>query len=206
MFHVFQNLDYTSCKSPLREYLMACTAVDIIVRSSIFNNYIFACILLAGALVGVEADPTFVENDLLTKLNTLIVSSFVVEIVFRIMAEGSQPLLFLYGSGWKWNLFDSLVVLFGLVPVGAHQVLLLRVIRLMRLGKVIRQVPQFQMILIGLFGGLESVIYIVLLLFMAFYVFSIVGIIFFEKNDPYNFRNIETAMITLFRVATFDVR
>ena len=53
-------------------------------------------------------------------------------------------------------------------------------------------------------GGLRSIGYIVLLLFLIFYLFAIAGITLFRENDPYHWRDVGTALMTLFRAATLE--
>lgn len=48
-------------------------------------------------------------------------------------------------------------------------------------------------------------ILVLVLLMLYIYVYAIGGIIFFADADPWNFGNIETTMLTMFRVVTLDV-
>ena len=109
-------------------------------------------------------------------------------------------------SQWKWNNFDFFIVLAcipGLLSLG-KQVVVLRLLRLMRLAKVFRKIPQLQMIVMGLVGGMKSISYIVLLLMMVFYLYAILGMMMFESNDPFHWSHLGLAMMTLFRAATLE--
>merc|ERR1711998_503819 len=100
------------------------------------------------------------------------------------MAEGMYPYYFFVSKDWKWNVFDFVIVLFSMpfIPFGGGQVALLRLLRMARLVKLFRKIPQLNMILSGLFGGLKSISYIFVLLVMTFYIYGIAGILFFRGN------------------------
>ena len=66
--------------------------------------------------------------------------------------------------------------------------------------------PKLQQVVKGLFAGIQASMYIGMLLVLVFYIFAVAGIIFFMPNDPYHFRNIPNAMMSLFRGATLEVR
>lgn len=200
------NLDYTQAISPLREWLIFCNFCDSVANSSIFSNYIFGCIIIAGFLVGVETFNSLAKSSVVRILDSLVLYSFCCEVGVKLFAEGKAPLLYFIGPDWKWNIFDFTIVLFSLpiVPVATSQIKLLRLIRLMRLAKVFRKIPQLQMIIMGLAGGMESIAYIFVLLFLIFYMFAIAGMIFFRDNNPWHWRSLEVSMMTLLRIATLD--
>ena len=141
-------------------------------------------------------------------MDATILGVFSAEITLKIMAEGMDPIRYFIGTSWHWNCFDFTIVLFSMpfLPFGGGQVAFLRLIRLMRLAKVFRRVPQLRMIMTGLIGGLKSIVYIVILLLLVFYLYAIAGIFFFRGNDPWHFRSIAISLTSLFRLATLSVR
>jgi len=74
----------------------------------------------------------------------------------------------------------------------------------MRLLKLVGKVKQLQLIVMGLINGLNSVTYILLLMLLIFYLFAVMGVNSFQKNDPMQFGSLGMAMITLFRCATLE--
>ena len=70
--------------------------------------------------------------------------------------------------------------------------------------KIIRKVPQLQVIVAGLMYGMTSISYIAALLFLVYYIFGIVAVLLFKENDPFNFATLPLAILTLFRVSTLD--
>ncbi len=105
-----------------------------------------------------------------------------------------------------WNNFDFWLVLVCWIPpsVLGGNVAFLRLLRLMRLLKIVRKIKQLQVIVLGLFRGLDSVKYIVLLIVLVLYLFAVVGVSTFRKNDPFHFGSVMFAMVSLFRVMTLD--
>ena len=53
--------------------------------------------------------------------------------------------------------------------------------------------------------GVASLGNICLLLILTMYIYAVVGIIFLRGNDPWHFRSIEIAFLSLLRLAFFDV-
>ena len=74
----------------------------------------------------------------------------------------------------------------------------------MRLFKIIGKIKQLKVIIMGLVKGLSSVTYILLLLLLIFYLFAVLGVVTFRRNDPFHFGSIGMAMVTLFRISTFE--
>ena len=202
------NLDYHHHNSYIiREYLILSNICDIVVQSSLFNNWILLCIIVAGVLVGMQTYGEMAGNFGVEITNIVVLYSFTAEVVLKIISEGTGPQWYFFGEDWKWNWFDLLIVLFsfdGLMPVGGSGVKLLRLFRLARLAKVFRKVAELRMIMVGLIGGLKSVFYILILMMLLFYIFGVAGVIFFRDNDPFNFNSIEIALLVLLQVATLD--
>lgn len=65
-------------------------------------------------------------------------------------------------------------------------------------------IPRLRIIVTGVYRGLSSIAFIFALLMLVFYIYAILGLSFFAKNDPWHFKNLHTAMLTLFRASTFE--
>lgn len=176
-----------------------------------FNILIMVAILTAGILVGVETYDEFAGSDALYALDLAIVSVFALEIAAKIMAEGVRPHLFFVGPSWAWNSFDFLIVLvcmpklsdsFGNASPTVR--LVSRLFRLMRVAKIVRSIPALQVIVRGLIGGLKSIVYVAILLLLIFYIWGVFGVFLFRANDPFFFRDVQTALISLFRICTLE--
>jgi voltage-gated sodium channel len=48
------------------------------------------------------------------------------------------------------------------------------------------------------------VVYVILLMLLIFYLYAVMGVYFFRRNDPFHFGSLGVAMLTLFRVSTLE--
>ena len=64
-----------------------------IADSAAFQNFITVVILLAGAVIGMQTDPSLVRaiGPVLDGIDQIILGIFVVEVVVKVGAEGSKP-------------------------------------------------------------------------------------------------------------------
>lgn len=173
-----------------------------------FNNLIVAVIIVAGINVGVQTYPGTDTIGFIV-LDWLILVAFIVECVFKILAEGLKPHRYFFGPEWAWNQFDFAIVVLSLpmwdaVFSGGNSVAMLRLIRLARLGKLFKKIPPLFMIMKGLLGGLSSIAYILLLLFLVFYLYGIIGFYLYGESDPFHFGTLPLSLLILFRISLLD--
>ena len=192
----------------IEKYLFMCQYAYLVAKADWFNNTILGVIMLAGVNVGISTyfdpgeEPAWLDN-----MDLCIFWMFWSELLVKVMATGVSPWNFLIGQEWRWNVFDLFIMVMSslaMVGLGIGDVTILRLIRLMRLAKVFRKIPQLQMIITGLIGGLQSIFYIFILMALTFYLYAVVAIIYLSPNDPWHFGSVEMSMITLFRLATLD--
>ena len=88
-------------------------------------------------------------------------------------------------------------------PLGSVA-LLLRMIRLFRVLKLLKVLPQLRMLLMALTSAFSSIFYTCTLMLIFFYVMAIMCIIVFRSNDPFHWKNLHVAIMSLFRIATGD--
>jgi len=191
-----------------RLYLKIAMKAEEITISNRFNGFIIGCICVAGILVGLQTYPSMDGHIVTSTLDYIILAIFGVEVILKIVAEAFRPWLYFMNKEWRWNNFDFWIVMLCLpifnIGGSGNSVALLRLLRLMRVIKIVKKVPQLQMIVMGLIGGLSSIGYILLLLFLVFYLFAISGYHIFATNDPWHFKDILIAHVTLFRACTFE--
>ncbi|XRB18720.1 hypothetical protein RI054_19g85660 [Pseudoscourfieldia marina] len=168
------------------------------VNSDGFAYFSGVIISLASILVGLQTYDSLSSNTAITVLDSFCLYFFTLEIVLKVVACGLQPHHFFLDN---WNVFDLLVVVLSFVYAKAKVV---RVVRLLRIPKLAKSFPQIQIIIEGLIKGFGSVGYIVLLMFMEFYMYAIIGMALFRKNDPWHFDGIGKTFVTLFRCATLE--
>jgi voltage-gated sodium channel len=147
------------------------------------------------------------SSNVLSILDLSTFGFFVIELLVRMIAERRLLLFFSTKNadvGWNW--FDFAVVVLSApvdqADIGAIKTF--RMVRLLRLFRLFGKVKQLQTIVMGLVGGLRSIVYILLLLSVIFYVYAVLGVTYFRENDPEHFGHLGIAMITLFRVCTLE--
>ena len=216
-------------RGPLAQlYIKLARKVMLVTESSWFNNTITAFIVLASIMVGLgEDDYTWAgfngcpqvpcgddETNITDAIEFIILMVFAAECALKIVAEGMRPWRYLYHPVTKslerWNCFDFVIVVLGLVGetgvFGAQGSILmvLRLLRLLRVLKLVRALPQLQVIVSALISGIASIGYVSILLILIYYIYAILGCIAFGANDPWHFRDVTNAMLTLFRASTFE--
>ncbi len=170
--------------------------------NKIFEMAVIAIIILSALVIGAttyDIDPRWLS--LLKILDFAVTLFFLVEIVIRMAAE--ERLRNFFKSGW--NVFDFLIVTASLIPVGETQmVLLARLLRVFRVLRLVSIIPELRMLMDALLKAIPRIGYVALLMFIIFYVYGAFGSFFFEKINPDLWGDIAIAMLTLFRVATFE--
>lgn len=172
-------------------------------ESKWFQNFVTIAILVAGVLVGVATYQDFStkHEDILELLNKIILGIFIIEIVVKILAEGKKPWLY-FTDGW--NIFDFIIVAAAFMPFGGSSIAILRLLRLLRVLKLIKALPKLQMLVGALIKSLPSMGYVSILLTLLFYIYAVAGVFFFGENDPIHFQDLQTSMLSLFRVVTLE--
>ena len=174
-----------------------------IVHAKWFQRLIIAVILLAGAIIGVETSPGIGErlHHILHVLDRVVLGIFVVEMLLKMAAFGKKPWRY-FGEGW--NVFDFIIVAGCLIPAGGSYVAVLRLFRLLRVLRLLTAVPKLQQLVTAMLRSLPSMAYVCVLLGMLFYIYAVMGVMLFGKNDPVHFGNLGKAMLTLFGVVTLE--
>ncbi|MEJ2577310.1 MAG: ion transporter, partial [Gammaproteobacteria bacterium] len=134
-------------------------------------------------------------------LDYAITLFFLAEILIRMAAEPRLRDFFRRG----WNLFDFVIVVASLVPVDESEMALLgRLLRIFRVLRLVSVIPELRVLLNALLRAIPRMGYVSLLMFIIFYIYAAIGSIFFGAINAELWGNIAIAMLTLFRVATFE--
>jgi voltage-gated sodium channel len=183
------------------------TICSKISKTNLFDNFIIGIILFAGLLVGVQTYKEFANRhiEILTFLDSLVLAIFTLEAVIKILAEGKRPINYFRNA---WNVFDFLIVtvclMEPLLPLGAEFLPVLRLARILRVLRLVTVVPKLQLIVGTLLKSIPSMFYVCILLFLLFYMYGAMGVFLYGDNDPIHFRNLQTALLSLFRVTTLE--
>ncbi len=180
-----------------------------IYHSPIFERFMLGVIVVAGLIVGLETSPTIEAQygTWLHAIDKIVLVVFVVELILGIGSHGNTPLKF-FRDGW--NIFDTVIVVACALPyivpqeaMHAHFFAVLRLARVLRVLKLAEQLQELQIIINALFNSLPSLFYVFLLLVLYFYIYAVLGTDFFHA-DCEEFESLPSALLTLFRVVTFD--
>ncbi|MBT3568660.1 MAG: ion transporter [Opitutae bacterium] len=178
-----------------------------ITKTNLFDNFIIGIILFAGLLVGVQTYKEFANRhiEILTFLDSIVLAIFTLEAVIKILAEGKRPINYFRNA---WNVFDFLIVtvclMEPLLPLDAEFLPVLRLARILRVLRLVTVVPKLQLIVGTLLKSIPSMFYVCILLFLLFYMYGAMGVFLYGDNDPIHFRNLQTALLSLFRVTTLE--
>ena len=178
-----------------------------IVNSKFFQRLIIITILFAGIVVGMQTYKEFaIENEfILDTLDTLILVIFTIEAVIKILAEGNRPQNYFKNP---WNVFDFLIVaaclLEPIIHLGSGFLPVLRLARILRVLRLVSAIPKLQLLVSCLLRSLPSMFYVCILLFILFYIYGTMGVFLYSENDPIHFRNLQTSILSLFRVVTLE--
>ena len=184
-----------------RHVLLDMRRLETLVESAGFNGVITGVIVFTAALIGLETYQPLMERygSTFELLNNVVLGIFVLEAVLRLLA--TWPAVGRYFRN-GWNLFDLTIVILSLLP-GLHMYApVVRLIRLLRVLRLVRAIPELQVILGALFRSIPSMGYVLLLLLLFVYVYAVAGVFLFGPNDPVHFRDLHTALLTLFKTLT----
>lgn len=170
--------------------------------SRIFQSVVIGIIILSALTIGAKTYelPLLAEQSL-SVMDTGITLFFLIEILFRFTACPNKKRFLMDG----WNLFDTLVVVGSLVPLdNSEAVLLGRLLRVFRVLRLVSVVPELRFLINSLLKAIPRMGYIALLMFIIFYIYAAMGSMFFASVDEELWGDVAIAMLTLFRVATFE--
>ena len=168
----------------------------------LFELFIILVIIASALLIGVKTYqlPGWVKP-LIDGLDLLITLIFLVEISIRFLGEPQKRAFFRNG----WNLFDTLIVFISLIPIDdTDSALVARLVRVFRVLRMVSIVPELRLLLNSIISALPRLGYVAALIFIIFYIYAAAGSLFFDRINPELWGNISIAMLTLFRVMTFE--
>ncbi|MGM0983634.1 MAG: ion transporter [Pseudomonadota bacterium] len=167
-----------------------------------FELTVIAIIVVSALLIGAKTyEETTRFQQWLLAMDVAVTVFFLVEILIRMAAEKRLRDFFRKG----WNVFDFLIVTASLIPLDdSEMVLLARLLRIFRVLRLVSMIPELRMLMGALIKSIPRMGYVVLLMFIIFYIYAALGSFLFAEVDEFLWGNISTAMLTLFRVATFE--
>lgn len=181
---------------------VASTLLDKVRNNRLFEMIVVGVILFSALLTGAKTydiSPTVLT--VIEWLDYSITLFFLIEISIRFLAEPQKRQFFKSG----WNIFDSLIVIVSLIPIEDSELAFVgRLIRIFRVLRMVSVIPELRTLLNSLIKALPQLGYVALLMFIIVYIYAAVGTTFFASINPVLWGDITVAMLTLFRVMTFE--
>jgi voltage-gated sodium channel len=170
--------------------------------NKLFETVVIAVIIVSAMVIGASTyDVPPAVLGLFDVLDAAVTLFFLAEIIVRMLAEGSLRRFFSQG----WNVFDFVIVTASLIPVDESQMALLgRLLRVFRVLRLVSIIPELRVLLNAFITAVPRLGYVSLLMFIIFYIYAAAGSLFFGDINETLWGNITIAMLTLFRVATFE--
>ncbi|MES9904130.1 MAG: ion transporter [Sedimenticola sp.] len=171
-------------------------------NNRLFEFVVIGVIIFSALVIGAKTYPINPSAlTLLSVFDLLVTLFFLFEIIIRMAAEKSLKTFFTKA----WNLFDFIIVAASLIPVDESEMALLgRLLRIFRVLRLISVIPELRVMLNAFLKSIPRMGYVSLLMFIIFYIYAAIGSIFFSNINEVLWGNISIAMLTLFRVATFE--
>jgi len=175
----------------------------VAIRSNkLFEIAVVTIIVLSAMMIGAttyDIAPHWMS--VLKGFDIAVTIFFLIELLIRMAAESRLRDFFKKG----WNIFDFVIVTASLIPIDESElVLLARLLRIFRMLRLVSMVPEMRILMDALIKAIPRIGYVVLLMFIIFYIYGAIGSFLFEKINPVLWGDISIAMLTLFRVATFE--
>ncbi|MEU2768409.1 ion transporter [Streptomyces diastaticus] len=186
----------TTTRSTTRLAARASRAVD----SPFFTRAVFVLIVANAVLLGAETY-TGVVAGWLPLLKTAEHLFLAAEILLRLAAHADRPAAFFRDP---WNLFDLAVVTGAFLPFLRENTTVLRLLRLARVLRAARFLPQLRIVLVAVGKSLPGTLSFLLVGGLLLYVYAMVGWTFFADDDPEHFGSLGRAALTLFLLITLD--
>ncbi|MEA1915542.1 MAG: ion transporter [Campylobacterota bacterium] len=175
------------------------TAIEKLVHSSTFQNFIIGLIILNGITMGFETSKDIANtyHTFFTVFDTVVITIFTIEIVLRIYVHRIS----FFKDGW--SLFDFFIVAISLIPTSGG-LEILRILRVLRLLRLITVVPQMRKIVMALVSVIPGMLSIGALLTLLFYISAIIATQLYSETFPLWFGTLGESFYTLFQIMTLE--
>ncbi|MEU8844375.1 ion transporter [Streptomyces roseus] len=172
-------------------------------EAPVFALCVMSVILLNAVLLGVETySGLSVEYGiLLHSAERFCVVAFTLEMLIRLGAHADRPKAFFRDP---WNVFDLLVVSSAFVPFLRENTTLLRLLRLARVLRTAKFMPQLRVLLVAVGRSLPGTVSFLFVGALILYVYAMIGWICFAGHDPAHYGSLGRAGPTLFLLMTLE--
>ncbi|WP_322785316.1 ion transporter [Thiomicrorhabdus chilensis] len=175
---------------------------QVIRDNKAFEMFVITVIIFSSLMIGIRTYNLhpFAESALVF-LDYAVTLFFLIEIIIRMAAEPRVRDFFKKG----WNIFDFVIVVVSLIPLDdSEYALIARMLRLFRVMRLISFIPELRVLVSALISAMPRMGYVALLMFIIFYLYAVIGNLMFSQINPQLWGDLGLALLTLFRVATFE--
>ncbi|MFF9499779.1 ion transporter [Streptomyces sp. NPDC014656] len=191
----------TTAPAPTRVRIAAsCRSVT---EAPAFSLAVLTVILFNAVLLGAETYHGF-ATDHAARLRGAehgCLAFFTLEMLLRLGAHADRPKEF-----WRdgWNVFDLVVVAGAYVPFVRENATVLRLLRMVRVLRTARFLPQLRILFIAVSRSLPGTVSFLFVGAVVLYVYAMVGWVCFGSHDPAHFGSLGRALLTLFLLMTLE--
>ena len=173
-----------------------------VAESTRFHRLVMVVILLNAILLGLETVPSIRDGYAATTqiAHTVIQVLFFLEITIRFLAAESIRSFVRDG----WNVFDTAVVLLGILPVAGEAVTVARLARVLRIARLVEVSDEMKLIVATIVSSMKSLTKLILLIVVLLYSYAIIGYHLFHEKDPENWGSLGVSMWSLFQSMTLE--
>lgn len=168
-----------------------------------FQLLSMAVIVLNGAVLGTMTFPAANEamGPVLVWTDHACLAFFTFEVVIGLIAFGGRPWrYFTHG----WNVFDFVIVVASFLPGLRENVTILRLLRLARVLRIVKSLPDLRMILVAMGKAIPKSAGVFALAGVVMYLWAMIGWIAFSDENPEHFATVGTVLLVLLQMLTFD--
>ena len=176
------------------------SALERVTESNLFKFFIFACIVANSLMLGYDAHfgPTNQFREQIAFWDDIFLYIFTVEIALEFIACGPRRWA---GNGWNW--FDFVIIAVSWLSA-APGVTALRAFRVIRVFRLVSNVPQMQRVVEALVRAMPGVFATLSILAIVFYIGAIMATTFFGQEFPQRFGDLQKSALVLFQLTLFD--
>jgi voltage-gated sodium channel len=168
-----------------------------------FGLTVFVVILFNAALLGLETY-SGLSAEFRRSLDTaedFCLLAFTVEMAIRMAAHADRPSDFFRDP---WNLFDLFLLIAAFTPLVRENATVLRLLRLARVLRTARFLPQLRILLTAVGRSLPGTLSFLFVGALILYVYAMIGWVSFADSDPQHYGSVGRAALTLFLLMTLD--
>lgn len=176
---------------------------NAIANAGWFQNLVVVVIIANAVVLGLqtyERVPGELQR-LADPLDSWFLGFFVVELLIRLAAYRFRLRAFFRDP---WNIFDTVVIVLGLLPIWQGNPTALRMVRLARIARLARVMPDFRVLVDGLWRAALPALSLLALTALLCYLYAVVGYMLFHESSPEYFGNLGEGMLTLFTLLTLE--